>query len=610
MVAIREIICGVKKPAKSDSHRGGSAIRVPDRKSSIAAEFVAFTLFVTTGLLGPVGHTAQGLPLPGPLSPSIFESATDRVTLDFQHDNGATGQFYLPEITGSGAALLDVDNDGDLDIFLVQGGALSVPKTPGRETPVGRLYLNALVESSTLAFTDVTEKSGIGANGYGMGVAAGDINNDGWVDLYVTTLQSNVMFLNHGDGTFSDVTGKTGTADSRWSMSAAFFDYDRDGWLDLFVANYVDFPVSNYPTCYATNSAKDYCGLKAFRSMPDRLFRNKGDGTFEDASTASGILREYGAGLGVVTDDFTGDGWADVYVANDADPNQLWVNQRDGTFQNRALLGGAAVNRDGQAEAGMGVDSGDFNGDGHPDIFLTHLMEETNTLYVNLGGALFEDRTIEAGLGRRTRRYTGFGTLWFDYDNDGWLDLLSANGSVRTLVGGSPQREGPRLGQPNQLFRNLGRGTFEDVSSAAGESFQRLDVSRGVAFGDVDNDGDTDVLVSNNNGRPQLLLNTVGNQRAWLGLRLVGASVSRDMLGAQVDVIVTNNQLLRRRVRTDGGYLSAHDPRVLVGLGRSERVEAVRIHWPSGEIEERQNPQTRQYLTLRQGGSNDRLEQP
>ncbi len=592
----------VKNPAQPNSDRSGSAVGVPDGKSGVAAASVAFALSVATGLLGPVGHAAQGL----------FENATDRVRLDFQHDNGATGHFYLPGITGSGAALLDVDKDGDLDVFLVQGGALGVPRTAARATPVGRLYRNTLVESGnkTLAFTDVTEKSGIRVSGYGMGVATGDINNDGWADLYVTTLHSNVMFLNNGDGTFSDVTGKTGTNDPRWSMSASFFDYDRDGWLDLFVTNYVDFSVSNYPTCYAANSAEDYCGLKAFRPMPDRLFHNKGNGIFEDASTASGILREYGAGMGAVTDDFDGDGWPDVYVANDADPNQLWVNQRDGTFQDRALLGGAAVNRDGQAEAGMGVDSGDFNGDGHPDIFLTHLMEETNTLYVNLGNALFEDRTIKAGLGRQSRRDTGFGTLWFDYDNDGWLDLLSANGSVRTLIDGSRQREGSRFGQPNQLFHNSGQGTFVDVSSTAGEAFQRLDVSRGAAFGDVDNDGDTDVLVSNNNGRPQLLLNTVGNRRGWLGLRLVGTSGGRDMLGARVDVIVSKDQLLRRRVRTDGGYLSAHDPRVLVGLGRSERVEAVRVRWPSGEIEEWRNPQTRRYLTLRQGGSNDRLRQP
>ncbi len=545
----------------------------------------------------------------------IFDEVSKQVGLDFQHYNGMTGRYYLPEITGSGAALFDYDRDGDLDIFLVQGTALEPGVKPGDTLfpwraagmPRGRLFRNDLVIGKdgrrTLKFVDVTDKSGIVASGYGMGVAAADINNDGWMDLYVCNLGSNQMFLNRGDGTFIDSTQKTNTDDARWSTSAAFFDYDRDGWLDLFVANYVDFSVANNPTCYANSSAKDYCGPKAFHPVPDRLFHNKGDGTFEDATASSGIIKDFGAGLGVVTDDFNGDDWPDIYVANDGDPNQLWINQKNGTFKNQALLGGAALNRDGQAEAGMGVDAGDFDGDGNDDIFLTHLMEETNTLYANLGGGVFEDRTLEAGLGLKTRRYTGFGTAWFDYDNDGWLDLLSANGAVRTLEALLGSGDRYPLGQPNQLFHNTGKGSFIEASAEAGESFQLLEVSRGAAFGDIDNDGDTDVLISNNNGRARLLLNQVGNRNHWLGVRLIGKKFARDMLGARIDLVAASGRVLRRRVRTDGGYLSSQDHRVLFGLGDSNRITAVRVRWPSGKVDEWKNPPVDLYITLTEEGS-------
>ena len=435
----------------------------------------------------------------------------------------------------------------------------------GSDAPTGRLFRNDLTVakdgSRTLKFTDVTEKSGIVAGGYGMGVAVGDINNDGWPDLYLTNLGHNQMYLNKGDGTFVDVPQKTGTDDPRWSTSASFFDYDRDGWLDLMVVNYADFSVANSPACYAATTARDYCTPKVFRAPGNRLFHNKGDGTFEDVTAAAGIDKDFGHGLGVVTADFDGDGWPDIYVANDGDPNQLWINQKNGTFKNEALLAGAAVNRDGQAEAGMGVDAGDFDGNGTEDIFVTHLMDETNTLYTNLGKGLFEDRTREAGLGLPGHRFTGFGTLFFDYDNDGWLDLLIANGAVQLLP--DLMRKGDRfaLGQPNQLFHNDGKSKFVETSDRAGDAFQLLEASRGAAFGDIDNDGDTDVLLTNNNGPARLFLNQVGNRNHWLGLRLIGKEKGRDMLGAPVEIVISKNQSLWRRVRTDGSYLSANDPR-------------------------------------------------
>jgi len=534
----------------------------------------------------------------------IFKEVAEQVGLKFQHYNGMTGKFCLPEITGSGGALFDFDNDGDLDVFLVQGSTLEPNTQPGttlfpwrgHESPRGRLFRNDLTNGK-LSFTDVTQESGIVATGYGMGVAVGDINNDGLPDLYLTNLGSNQMYLNKGNGKFIDVTKESGTDDPRWSTSASFFDYDRDGWLDLMVVNYADFTVANSPNCFAANTARDYCTPRVFRSPGNRLFHNKGNGIFEDVTISAGIGKEFGHGLGIVTADFNNDGWIDIYVANDGDQNQLWTNQKNGTFVNDALLAGAAVNRNGQTEAGMGVDVGDFDGNGTDDIFVTHLMDEINALFVNLGQAVFEERTREAGLGMPGRRFTGFGTLFFDYDNDGWLDLFVANGAVQLIPELVRQKNPFPLGQPNQLFRNTGKESFVEILDQP--ELQPLEVSRGAVVGDVDNDGDADVLVTNNNGPARLLLNQVGNQNHWLGLRLIGKS-GRDMLGALVEIVTGENNILRRRVRTDGSYLSGNDPRVLAGLGPALKVKAVRVRWPSGAVEEWKDVRVDQYMTLKE----------
>jgi len=545
----------------------------------------------------------------------IFKEVADQVGLNFRHYNGMTGKFFLPEIMGSGAALFDYDNDGDLDVFIVQGSVLEPDVNPGdtlfrwreSEPPRGRLFRNDLVigkdGSRTLKFTDVTQQSGIVATGYGMGVAVGDVNNDGRPDLYLTNLGHNQLYLNQGDGTFVDATKKSGTDDERWSTSASFFDYDRDGWLDLMLVNYADFSVNSNPVCYVATTRRDYCTPRVFRAPGNRLFHNKGNGEFEDVTIAAGVDKEFGHGLGVVAADFDDDGWIDIYVANDGDPNQLWINQKNGTFRNEALLAGAALNRDGKAEAGMGVDAGDFDGNGTEDIFVTHLMDETNTLFTNMGKGVFEDRTRESGLGMPGHRFTGFGTLFFDYDNDGWLDLLVANGAVQLLPDLMQRADPYPLGQPNQLFQNTGQTTFVDVSQKAGEAFQLLDVSRGAAFGDIDNDGDVDVLIINSNGPARLLLNQVGNRNHWLGLRLIGRETQRDMLGARVEVVISRKKSIWRRVRTDGSYLSANDPRVVVGLGSVSQPELVRVRWPDGIVEEWTNPKVDQYVTLKERSS-------
>jgi hypothetical protein len=556
--------------------------------------------FILAALLAVVVQTKPDKP-----NTPIFKEVAEGVGLRFQHYNGMTGKFYLPEITGSGAALFDFDKDGDLDVFLVQGNTLEPNTKPadtlfpwrGSESPRGRLFRNDLA-AGKLSFTDVTQQSGIVADGYGMGAAVGDVNNDGLPDLYLTNLGSNQLYLNKGDGKFVDVTKESGTDDPRWSTSASFFDYDRDGWLDLIVVNYANFTLANSPDCYAATTARDYCTPRVFRSPGNRLFHNRGNGVFEDVTVAARVDKEFGHGLGVVTADFNDDGWLDVYVANDGDPNQLWINQKNDTFTNEALLAGAAINRNGQAEAGMGVDAGDFDGNGTDDVFITHLMDETNTLYVNMGQALFEDRTREAGLGMPGRRFTGFGTFFFDYDNDGWLDLFVANGAVQ-LISDLVRRKDPfPLGQPNQLFRNTGKGSFVEVLDQLGAELQLLDVSRGAAFGDVDNDGDTDVLVTNNNGPVRLFINEVGNRNHWIGMRLVGKT-GGDVLGARVEITVTKDKVLRRRARSDGSYLVANDPRVLAGLGAATRVQSVRVRWPDGTVEEWKDVPVDKYSTLK-----------
>ncbi len=535
---------------------------------------------------------------------------TESSGLDFVHFNGMTGELYFIEMMGSGGALFDYDADGDLDLYVVQGHLLGDDRKladavfpPAHAGPMtDRLYRNDSLTTPAgreIRFTDVTEAAGIDAGGYGMGVAAGDIDNDGYPDLYVMNYGSNQLLRNRGDGTFEDVTAAAGVDDERWSVSASFVDYDRDGWLDLYVGNYLKHDIRVRKVCRMSKLVADYCGPSYEAGETDRLFRNLGNGRFDDVTRRAGIDKAWGGALGVIAADFDGDRWPDLYVANDGVANQLWINQRDGTFRDDALLAGVAVNRDGMPEGSMGVDAQDFDGDGDPDLFLTHFDKETNTLYVNDGTGLFEDESIASGLGQPSFRYTAFGVAWFDLDNDGWLDVFSVNGAVRKKPGQVRAGDPHPLKEPNQLFVNTGDGRYRELGVDVVPALEQSLVSRGAVFGDLDNDGDTDIVVLNNAGPAQLLANTAGQDAAWVGLDLQTAkrsaygAVARVTDGARVHV---------RQVRADGSYASANDPRIIVGLrGSKADTVDITVAWPDGRDERFEELAVRRYHRLEQG---------
>jgi enediyne biosynthesis protein E4 len=510
-------------------------------------------------------------------STALFVDAAQQAGLTFTHVNGASGQYYMAEQMGAGAALFDYDNDGDLDVYLVQGGAFD--EAARAKQPGSRLFRNDLANGK-LTFTDVTDRAGVALHTYGMGAATADYDNDGDLDLFVTSFGPDTLFRNNGNGTFTDVTSQAGVGDALWSTSAAFLDYDRDGDLDLFVANYLDFSIASNEVCHDAVGARDYCSPRSYRPVPDRLYRNDGNGRFSDATGPSGVSRADGAGLGVATGDYNGDGWIDLYVANDATPNQLWINQRNGTFADEGLLSGAAVNAAGNPEGSMGIASGDFDLDGDEDLAVTNIAGEAFVLYQNDGKGNFEDARARTGLGALTAAFTGFGADWLDYDNDGLLDLFVANGAVNII---ESQRGQPLpFRMKNQLLRNTG-GRFTEM--AAGRAVDTPNIARGAAFGDIDNDGDVDVLVTRNGGPVALLLNQAASGTHWLQVRLEQPAGNRFAFGARVGVERAGRPTLWRRVRTDGSYLSASDARLHFGLGNSPSIAAVIVEWPDGKTD-------------------------
>ncbi len=547
----------------------------------------------------PIEPPPKAVPVVPPAQRFLDVSA--EVGLDFVHDNGMSGERYFVEPVGSGGAMVDLDDDGDLDLVLIQGRPLSPSSEAGSESEEvvrgSRIYRNDLEPDGhgrlRPKLIDITEQSGFRADGYGMGIATGDFDNDGRIDLYVTNFGPNQLWRNvSGDGRIAleNVTADAGNGvdDARWSTSAAFTDFDGDGFLDLVVINYVDFRLETHRPCRSAGGRPDYCGPQSYDGEPDRLLWNRGDGTFVDITGIAGLLDEPSSGLGVTAADFDDDGRMDLYVANDLRRNFLWQNLGPGAdgpprFENVALERGAAVSMLGRAQASMGVVAGDLDSDGDEDLFMTHLSADTNTLYANDGRGFFIDRSTGSGLGPASLEATGFGVALVDIELDGRLDVVVANGAVKVIESLAKAGDPYPLKQPNQLFHNRGQGNFVELGAAAGEAFGRLEVSRGIAVGDVDNDGRLDLLLTNNHGPARLLLAApFDNDGAWIGLRLLTAERGRDALGARVDIVLRNGTVLRRRVATDGGYLSAGDPRLAVGLGHDPEIAEVRVRWPGG----------------------------
>ena len=518
--------------------------------------------------------------------------------VDFVHNNGMNGELYMVEMVGAGAALFDYDNDNDLDLYLVDGGQLG-PNPPWRDRPPnrGRLYRN-LMESGSIRFEDVTAEALPPLSDYGQGVIAGDVDNDGWVDLYLTNYGANTLLRNVGDGTFALVPGAGGADDERWNTAAVFVDFDRDGFLDLFVAAYIDATIDNHYRCTAYSGIEDYCGPRAFPHLTDRLYRNRGEGTFEDVSITSGIAELPGSGLGAVAADFNGDGLADIYVANDQMENFLWLNQGDGTFANQARISGVSVNDEGLAEASMGVEAADLDGDGALDLFLTHLKNETHTLYSATGRGVFTDRTGSSGIGPMSLPDTSFGTRAFDLENDGDLDLIVANGAVNLKEDQLQEGDPLALKEPNRLFINRGDGSF-DAGNHLASALDRQRVSRGIATGDVDNDGDSDLVVTNNHGPVELLINALGQGSPWVGLDLrLADAANRPALGALVRLQLADGRVLVRQVQTAGSFLSSQDHRVIVGLGGAGEVDGIEVNWPDGTVSQCRAPDLNQYTVM------------
>jgi enediyne biosynthesis protein E4 len=553
--------------------------------------------------------TLAGCSRPQPTPASAGTSPTDWFVeqaqasgLDFVHVNGMSGERYIAEIMGPGVALFDYDNDGDLDVYAVQGQALRKGEQPPESQD--RLFRNDLEVradgSRVVRFTDVTARAGLVPRSYGMGVAAGDVDSDGWMDLYLTRFGQDALLRNNGDGTFTDMFAKAGLVDPGWTVAASFLDIDRDGRLELFVSSYVRYSTASDIQCVAPSGARDYCSPQSYTAVPGRLFWNKGGGLFQDISVTSGMVKQYGPALGTLAFDANGDGWIDLYVANDGSENQLWLNRRNRTFENGAVLAGVAVNGAGKAEGSMGVDAADFDNDGDEDLVIANLTGEGLTLYENDGTGAFQDVAAATALRTRSLPYTGFGTAWFDADNDGLLDILTVNGAIETIQSLAAAGDSFPLHQRKQLFRNTGSRRFEDVTSAAGAAFSSSEVGRGAAFGDVDNDGDTDIVVANNNGRMRLLLNQRGQRARWLGVRAVGPN-HRDMLGALVGIELSDGSIRWRRVRTDGSYASANDARVSFGLGESGQPRRLRVRWPDGRTDEWPLTTVNRWIVVQEG---------
>jgi len=512
-------------------------------------------------------------------SKEIFTDITEKAGINWRHFSGESEDRFLIETMGGGVAFLDFDGDGLQDLLFVNGG-----ETPHGKSPVP--VRNALYHNlGNGKFEEVAAKAGVDRLPfYGMGVAAGDFDNDGFPDLYVTGFPSSALFHNNGDGTFTDITDRAGVKNAgRWAASAAWFDFDRDGYLDLVVTNYARFSFDDIKKC-ELNGLRTYCEQKAYSGMPLTLYHNNGDGTFTDVSEKSGFANLIGRALGVVPIDVNDDGWPDLFVARDASPNLLLLNNRNGTFEDSAVDAEVAYDPRGLAKAGMGVDAADFNGDGKPDFVVTNFNDEYHSLFIGTSSLLYTDQTVTSRLAAYTKSYVGWGTHFIDYDNDGNLDLLIVNGHINQVV--ETTRVDVKYEEPPLLLRNDGKGVFRDMREQAGSVFQSGYRARGLAVGDFDNDGGVDAVFTRLDGKPVLLRNNVGQNHSWVGFELQGTKSNRDAVGAKITVKIGNRKLVRW-ITAGASYLSSHDKRVVVGMGdgpTSANVD-VEIQWPNGRIQ-------------------------
>ncbi|REJ73857.1 MAG: CRTAC1 family protein [Acidobacteria bacterium] len=583
---------------------------------------------------------------PGAGGDAAWVDVTASAGVDFVHRSGRRGAFRFPEITGSGAAAADFDGDGDLDLFFVQGGepphevpgdadAPAAPAASAVDERWHRVYANQGSRRGAWRFVDISERAGIGRSPSAQGVAAADVDGDGAVDLYLTHHGPNELWLGRGDGSFVRAEGAAGADEARWSLSASFFDYDRDGWLDLWVTNYARWTTELAKPCFSPRGRRDYCGPMSYEGVADTLYRNVG-GRFVDVSLEMGISGLRSTSMGVVAADFDRDGWLDVYVANDQRPNHLWRNLGGGGFEENAMISGAAVNAAGLAESSMGVDTADFDGDLDLDLVLTHLGGETNTVYRNEDGAWFSDRSLASGMAAASLPRTGFGVAFLDADRDGALDLAVVNGAVRLDEALELSGDPWPYRQAHQLFRGVadGSGTFEEVTARSGSVWELSTVGRGLLRADLDEDGDSDLVVTSNDG-PAIVLENRAAPRPWLGVRALtkatpGSAAShttggdrthqawRDALGALV--VLEGGQPVLRRIAADGSYLCAHDPRALFALGGGEPRDepaarepqdtaaadtaqhSLLVVWPSGRSERFQiGDAVDSYVALREG---------
>lgn len=514
-----------------------------------------------------------------------FTDVTAELGIEFQHVNGESGRKYFIEPIGSGVALFDFDNDGDLDLYFVNGGDL--PGMTSSIPPTNRFYRN---DGGT--FVDITDAASVGDTHYGLGCCVGDYNNDGFTDLYVTNYGPNVLYRNNGDGTFTDVADAAGVDGDQFSSGCAFVDVDADGYLDLYVVNYVQFDPDTNPEC-TRQGIRTYCTPEAFPGAADVFYRNNGDGTFTDVSEKIGVGTASGKGLGVVCGDVDNDGDVDIFVANDTTPNFLYLNRRNGVEMTEdALFAGVALSEEGRAYSGMGANLGDFDNDGYLDIVITNFQDQTNSLYHNAQSGFFTEMSFAKGIGERSLPYLAWGVDFIDVNNDGWLDLFIANGHLDDNIA-----EIDPIGtyaQPNQLFLNHRGIRFSENPDAA---IAQQRVSRGTAFGDIDNDGDIDIVISNLKHAPTVLRNDGGNTSQWLTVKLIGTHCNRDAIGVRVTV-VSRGLTQMREVKSGSGYLSQNDLRLHFGLADATRIDTLTVQWLCGNVQTLQNVETNQVLII------------